>query len=127
VKAQFDTTRGNRGIIIKEINDNMTRFTSKLMACKLLRKCHREEAPAGVIAVAAQCVKGMMFSWASYLLNQFLLDCHDAQDNGTKFHYSWLIILIALAGWQEPKFSTFLDRVGKCYAGQVRVSLERKR
>jgi hypothetical protein len=58
----------------------------------------------------------MMFSWASYLLNQFLLDCRDAQDNGTEFHYSWLIILIALAGWQEPKFSTFLDRVGKCYA-----------
>jgi hypothetical protein len=46
-----------------------------------------------------------MFSWAPYLLNQFLIDCHDAQDNGTEFHYSWLIILIALAGWQEPKFS----------------------
>jgi hypothetical protein len=77
VKAQFDTTRGNRGIIIKEINDNATRFTSKLMVCKLLRKCRIEEAPTGVIVVVAQCAKGMMFNWASYLLNQFLLDCRD--------------------------------------------------
>jgi hypothetical protein len=39
VKVQFSTTRGNRGIIIKDINDNGTRFTSNFMACKLLRKC----------------------------------------------------------------------------------------
>jgi hypothetical protein len=40
VKAQFDTTRGTRGLIIKEINDDMMRFTNKLIVCKLLRKCH---------------------------------------------------------------------------------------
>jgi hypothetical protein len=86
------------------------------MACKLLRKFHKEEAPAGLITIEVHCAKGMMFNWASYLLNQFLLDCYDAQDNGTKFHYSWMIILISLVGWQEPKFSTFLDIMGKCYA-----------
>jgi hypothetical protein len=64
----------------------------------------------------AQCTKGVMFSWAPYLLNQFLIDCRDAQDNGTEFHYSWLLILIALVGWKEPKFSYFVDRKGKCYA-----------
>jgi hypothetical protein len=92
-------TRGHRGIIIKEINDNVTRFTSKLMACKLLRKCRREEVPVGVIIVSMQCMKGMMFRCMSYLLNPFLLEFHDAQDNGTEFHYYWLIILIALARW----------------------------
>jgi hypothetical protein len=59
-----------------------------------------------------------MFSWAPYLLNQFLVDCRDAQDNGNEFHYSWIIILIDLAGWQETKFSTFLDRKGKFYAAR---------
>jgi hypothetical protein len=86
------------------------------MACKLLRKCRKEEAPTGVIAVVVQCAKGVVLSWAPYLLNQFLIDCRDAQDNGTKFHYSWLLILIALVGWKEPKFSSFLDRKGKCCA-----------
>jgi hypothetical protein len=85
------------------------------MVWKLLRKFHREEALVGVIAVEVQCAKGMKFHWASYMLNQFLVDCHDMQDNGTEFHYSWLTILITLTRWKEPNFSTFLDRVGKCY------------
>jgi hypothetical protein len=88
------------------------------MACKPLRKCRREEAPIGVIAIVVQCAKGVMFNWATYLLNQFLVECRDAQDNGIEFHCSWLIILIALAGWKEPKFLTFLDRMGKFYAAR---------
>jgi hypothetical protein len=28
------------------------------------------------------------------------------------------MILIALAGWKEPKFSKFLERVGKCYVAR---------
>jgi len=53
-KAQFGTSRGNRGIVLRDINDNATRFASKLVACKLLRKCRKEEAPAGVIIVIVQ-------------------------------------------------------------------------
>jgi hypothetical protein len=52
------------------------------MDCKLLRKCRKEEAPSGVIAIAAQCTKVVVFNWAPYLLNQFLIDCRDVQDIG---------------------------------------------
>jgi hypothetical protein len=45
-----------------------------------------------------------------------LVDYRDAKDNGTEFHYSWLLILIALVGWKEPKLSLFVDKKGKCYA-----------
>jgi hypothetical protein len=31
VKVKFSTNRGNRGIVIKDINDNMTRFTKNIM------------------------------------------------------------------------------------------------
>jgi len=47
------------------------------------------------------------------LLNLFLEDCRDAQDSGTKFHYSWFLILIALVAWEEPKYPSFCDRRGK--------------
>jgi hypothetical protein len=57
-----------------------------------------------------------MLSWAPYLLNLFLDDCKDAQDLGTKFHYSWLMILIALIGWREPPYSYFCDRIGHFHA-----------
>jgi hypothetical protein len=57
------------GIVIKDINDPATRFSTNLMACKILRKCIKEEAMAGVTAAVAQCVKGIVLSWVPCLLN----------------------------------------------------------
>jgi hypothetical protein len=48
VKAQFSMTKGNRGIIIKYMNENVTIFSS-IMSCKLLRKICIEEAATGLI------------------------------------------------------------------------------
>jgi hypothetical protein len=83
MKKKYGTNRGTRGIIIKRINDVATQLGAKILACKMLRKCCREEVPAGVVAVAAQCAEGTTVSWAPYLLNLFLDDCKDAQDLGT--------------------------------------------
>jgi hypothetical protein len=110
MKKKYGIARGMRGIIIKWINNETTQLGTKTLAYKLLRKCRREEVPAGVIVVAAQCAEGTSISWAPYLLNLFLEDCKDAQDLGTKFHYSWLITLIAFMGWREPRYVVFCTR-----------------
>jgi hypothetical protein len=110
MKKKYGTARGTRGIIIKRINNATTQLGAKILACKLLRKCRREEVPAGVIAVAVQCAEGTSMSWAPYLLNLFQEDCKDAQDLGTEFHYSWLITLIAFMGWREPGYLVFYTR-----------------
>jgi hypothetical protein len=83
---------------------------TNILAYKLLRKCRREEDPAGVVVVASQCAEGTIVSWAPYLLNLYLDDCKDAQDLGTKFHYSWLIMLIAFMGWMKPRYVNFCTR-----------------
>jgi len=41
VKENIVTDRGNKGMIIKNINDPATIFVTKLMVCKLLMKCHK--------------------------------------------------------------------------------------
>jgi hypothetical protein len=51
-----------------------------------------------------------MVGWAPYLLNLFLDDCKDVQDFGTKFHYSWLVMLIAFMGSREPRYVSFATR-----------------
>jgi hypothetical protein len=73
MKKKYGNDKGKRGIIIKRINDAATQLGMKILGYKLLRKCHREEVPAGVLAVATQCTEGTSVSWAPYLLN-FLLD-----------------------------------------------------
>jgi hypothetical protein len=78
MKKKYGTDRGTRGIIIKRINDVVTQLGAQILACKLIRKCRREEFLAGVVAIVAQCAEGTTMSWAPYLLNLFLDDCNDA-------------------------------------------------
>jgi hypothetical protein len=72
MNKKYGTNKGTRGIIIKRINDATTQLGMKLLACKMLRKCRREEVPARVVAVAAQCTEGTSMRWEPYLLNLFL-------------------------------------------------------
>jgi hypothetical protein len=74
MKNKYGTYKGTQGIIIKRINDVTKQMATKILACNLLRKCHREEVLTGVILVAAQCTEGTIVDWAPYLLNLFLDD-----------------------------------------------------
>jgi hypothetical protein len=75
---------------------------TNLMMYKIVKKCQKEEVLAG-----AQFAVG-----APYLLNMFLDDYKDSHELGTEFHYSWLIMLIALIRWKEPTYSYLCYRVG---------------
>jgi len=63
-------------------------MATKILACKMSRKCHKEEVPVEVVATEVQCMNGTSLSWAPYLLNLFLEDYKYVHDLGTEFHYS---------------------------------------
>jgi hypothetical protein len=44
-----------------------------------------------------------------YLVNQLVIDCREAQDQGHEFHFSWLLMLITFVAWELPKVATFPD------------------
>jgi hypothetical protein len=48
-------------------------------------------------------------NWVSYLINELEKDCHEVQDQGYKFHFSWLLILIAFFNWDMTEGVTFLE------------------
>jgi hypothetical protein len=110
MKNKYATARGTRGIMIKRINNVATQLGAKILACKFLRKCCKDEVPVGFIAVAAQCAEGTSMSCVPYILKLFQEDYKDAQDLVTEFHYSWLITLIAFMGWREPEYVIFRTR-----------------
>ena len=74
-----------------------------------MRKCRPNEVSAPIVSIAANCAKGYSYKWAEYIAKEFLEDIRDAQENGRPFHYSWLIVLIALVGWKEPTEAQFVD------------------
>ena len=91
------------------IEDQNILFAAKLLACKLLRKCRPSEVPTPVIRIAVNCAEGYTYNWAAYLAREILEDAHDAQEKGRPFHYSWILILIALIGWKEPTEAQFME------------------
>jgi hypothetical protein len=53
MKKTYGIERGSHDIIIKRISDAITRMETRLKACKLLQKCHKEEVPTGFVAMIA--------------------------------------------------------------------------
>ena len=74
-----------------------------------MRKCRPNEVLAPIVSIAVNCAEGYSYKWAEYIAREFLEDVCDAQEKGRPFHYSWLIVLIALVGWREPTEAQFVD------------------
>jgi len=63
--------------------------------------------PAPVVSLTAHCAEGIQFNWANYLCGEFLANCHEAQEQGKKFHYAWLLLSIVLVAWELLEDSQF--------------------
>ena len=72
-----------------------------------MRKCHADEVPAPVVALAAQCTEGVQFNQVNYLCGEFLANYREAQEQGKTFHYVWLLLLIVLVAWELLKDNQF--------------------
>ena len=55
MKDKFYTFRGERWLYVENISDDVVQFLTQVLACKLLRKYHKDEVSATVIAVAKKC------------------------------------------------------------------------
>jgi hypothetical protein len=75
MREKFHTVRGVRRLDVPSICDPTIRIVMQALACKLLRKCRKDQVPIGVIVAAEKCVEGVSMSWEPFLLNQFLIDC----------------------------------------------------
>lgn len=51
-----------RGYTISTIKDKGVDIATQILAGKVMRKCHADEVPASVVALAEQCAKGVQFN-----------------------------------------------------------------
>ena len=109
MKERFGLTKGKRGYHTSVIREPHIRFAAKLLAYKVMWKCRPTEVPALVIRIAMNCIEGYSYNWVDYIVKEFLEDAQNAQEKGRPFHYSRLLVLIALVGWREPIETQFPD------------------
>jgi hypothetical protein len=79
----------------------------KLIASNIVRKNHLTQVIGFVVDLAGKCVEGMQMNWASYLISELEKDYREAQDQGYKFHFSWLLLLISFVAWKMLEGETF--------------------
>ena len=81
------------------------KIDTQILANKVMRKCHADEVLVPMILLVAQCAEGMQFNWSCYLCSEFLVNCHEDQDDNNTFHYAWLLLSIILVSWELSKDS----------------------
>jgi hypothetical protein len=98
-----------RGYKVYSIESGTVRLTCQLITGKLVRKNRPTQVSGFVVDLAGKCTEGLQMNWVKYLVNQLEIDCRESQDQGHKFHFSWLLILITFVAWELPEGATFLD------------------
>ena len=115
MKEKYDLTHMNRGFLIFSITENTVRFTTKILYYKLLRKMRPTECNAGAVELVELCAEGVAINWSQFLLNELLEDATQTQEESkTKFHYSWLLMLISFIVCSDPLDYQSLDVLVLC-------------
>ena len=96
MKKKYKLEKKQRGYVITSIQDKVVRVVTQLLEGKVMRKCHGNEVPTMVIALAKQCVEGVRFDWVQFLCEEFLTNYMESQEQGKTFHYAWLLLSILL-------------------------------
>lgn len=112
MKTKYKLQKKKRGYAISSIKDKEVRMATQILAGKTMWKCHIDEVPTSVVALAEQCTKGVQFNWSKFLYTESLENCREAQEQGKAFHYAWLLLFIVLVARELPEDSQFpmIDR-----------------
>lgn len=62
MKEKFKLVKKLRRYAISNIYDPTVKVAKQILAGKVMRKCHVDEVPVLVIALAAQCTEGVEFN-----------------------------------------------------------------
>ena len=64
MKKKYKLDKEQRGYVITRIQNKGVQVATQMLAGKVMIKCHGNEVPTMVIALAEQCAKGVRFNWA---------------------------------------------------------------
>ena len=108
-EAYGNVGKGVSSYKVASIESGVVCLACQLITGKMVHKNRPTQVSGFVVDLAGKCTEGLQMNWAKYLVNQLEIDCREAQDQGHEFHFSWLLILIALVAWELPEGATFPD------------------
>lgn len=102
VYERFNTKRGGRTSKIDPILPETVRTVCYIIASKVMRSYYKGECMLDALSVADFCANGTVFNWCSYMLEELLVACEEAQEKGGTFTYGYLLVAFAMFKWTPP-------------------------
>jgi hypothetical protein len=102
-----DVEKGKQGYKVASIQNGVVCLTCQLIVGNLDRNKRPMQVTIFVLNLTGKCVEGLQMNWARYLVNQLEQYCHEAQDHGYEFCFSWFLILITFISWDMSEGVTF--------------------
>ena len=59
MKSKFGLVKKSCRYSIISITDKAVQFSTRILACKIMRKCHADKVLTSIISLAVQCAKGV--------------------------------------------------------------------
>jgi hypothetical protein len=69
-------------------------------SCAIVQRRNAHSGSSSLLSDVSQVSKWL---WACYILNKFIDDFMDAQNLEKYFHYSWILLLLAMVLWKAPQ------------------------
>jgi hypothetical protein len=101
---RFHTQGGGGGCTAKidPILPETVRTGCYIIANKVMRSYYKGECMLDALSVADFCANGVVFNWCSYLLEELLVACEEAQEKGGTFTYGYLLMAFTMLKWKPP-------------------------
>jgi hypothetical protein len=99
---KFNTKRGGCTTVIEPILPETIRTGFYIISSKVMRSYYKGEYTLHVFSIADFCTQGAVFNWCSFLLEELLVACEEAQEKGRTFTYAYLLVAFAMLKWKSP-------------------------
>jgi hypothetical protein len=87
-EAYGDVEKGMRGYKLASIESGVVHLACQWIVGRLVCKNRPTQVSGCVVDLAGKCIEGLQMNWVKYLVNQLVIDCRKAQDQGHDFHFS---------------------------------------
>jgi hypothetical protein len=67
-----------------------------------MRSYYKGECTLDALSIANFCTNGVVFNWCSYLLEELLVACKEAQEKGGTSNYGYLLLAFIMFKWNPP-------------------------
>ena len=94
-------------------NSNWTNISQDSLDClryEVMRSYYKGECTLD--ALSYFCAQGAVLNWCSFLLEELLISCEEAQEKGRTFTYGYLLVAFTMLKWKPPigRLSTLPDK-----------------